>query len=70
MVLTSLNHEQRARYGYAISLQIINGREVPGSARDFTEEAQGIIERNTRGGHDWNIYINLFFFFKLSVMFL
>lgn len=32
MVLLPLNHEQRARYGYAISLQIINGGEVPGSA--------------------------------------
>ena len=27
MVLTSLNHELSARYGYAVSLQIINGRE-------------------------------------------
>lgn len=38
MVLTSLNNEQRARYGYAISLQIINGREASGSAWEFTEK--------------------------------
>lgn len=54
MVLSSLNHEQRARYGYAISLQIINGREVPGGAWEFTEKKQGVIERNTKEGHDWN----------------
>lgn len=38
MLLTSLNHEQSARYGYAISLQIINEREVPGNTWEFTEK--------------------------------
>lgn len=49
MVLTSLNHEQRVGYGNAISLQIINGSDVPGSAWEFTEKKQVIIERNTKG---------------------
>lgn len=58
MLLTSLNHEQSARYGYAISLQIINEREVPGNAWEFTEKKkqQGFIERNTNEVHDWNLW--------------
>lgn len=54
MLLTSLNHEPSARNGYAVSLQIINKRGVPGDAGEFTEE-KGFIEINTKEVEDMNL---------------
>lgn len=52
MILTSLENEQSASYGYATSLQIIFWRDVPGGARKIAEKNPVLFLLLTKALHE------------------
>lgn len=73
MEVSSLNHERRVGYGYAISLQIINGERSTWQClriylATVAETNKVLLTEIQKGGHDWNSFFIVVEISDIAVM--